>query len=164
MNFLKKIFGSKDNTESETKNGDGLEPYKKTPWMTDLRLKNMSVCLNSGFKPANSLPTKFKRKLRPSIEIANRLHAIKALVLWLMIPQENLQNKEIINFIEEVTGKSVSEYRKFWRRKLFSGQGVPPKRILSENEMKLFIQKYKGAIGILKSGSIIKNLKVLKIK
>ncbi|WP_074405778.1 MULTISPECIES: DUF4272 domain-containing protein [Aquimarina] len=103
MSFFKKIFGSKENTESEreTKNENNLESFKQVPWMTDLRLENISICLDSGFKPASSLPTEFDRELRPSIEIAQRLNAIKALVLWLMVPQDNLESDKILTFIDK---------------------------------------------------------------
>ncbi|SEB87318.1 protein of unknown function [Tenacibaculum sp. MAR_2009_124] len=87
--------------EGEIKPHPDLEKFKQVPWMTDLRLNNVSICLNAGFRPSNSLPTEFERKLRPSIEIAQRLNAIKALVLWLMVPQENLESDIIINFIEK---------------------------------------------------------------
>lgn len=101
MSFLKKIFGSKNKQESEqvTKNENALEPFKKVPWMTDLRLKNISICLDAGFKPASSLPTEFERQIRPTIEIAQRLNAIKALILWLMVPEDNLESDKILNFI-----------------------------------------------------------------
>ncbi len=96
MSFLKRIFGSKEN-----KNNIDLEPFKKVPWMTDLRLQNITICLDAGFRPASSLPTEFDRKLRPTIEIAQRLNAIKALVLWLMVPEENLENDKILEFINK---------------------------------------------------------------
>ncbi len=103
MSFLKKIFGSPDKiqTDNEPKTESPLESYKKIPWMTDLRLENLTICLDAGFKPASSLPTEFNRELRPAIEIAQRLNAIKALILWLMIPQENLENDKIMTFIEK---------------------------------------------------------------
>lgn len=101
MNLFKKIFGLKENskTEKETKNVSDLDSFKAIPWMTDARLKNISICINAGFKPASSLPTEFDKKLRPSIEIANRLNAIKALILWLMVPKENLPDEKILNFV-----------------------------------------------------------------
>ncbi len=103
MSFFKKIFGSKNKQEIEqrTRNEDNLEPFKKVPWMTDLRLKNISICLDAGFRPASSLPTEFERQIRPTIEIAQRLNAIKALTLWLMIPEENLETDKILNFIDK---------------------------------------------------------------
>lgn len=123
MSFFKKLFGIKDNTqknnkkegietpkkqveltnesrnEIESKVHPDLEKFKQVPWMTDLRLNNISICLNAGYRPSNLLPTEFERQLRPSIEIAQRLNAIKALVLWLMVPQENLESDKILNFI-----------------------------------------------------------------
>jgi len=76
-----------------------LETYKNVPWMTDLRLDNIKICLGSGFKPATSLPTEFERQIRPNIEIAKRLNAIKAIVLWLMVSEQDLSNEQILNFV-----------------------------------------------------------------
>ncbi len=101
MSFFKKIFGSSGNTDQpkQTSQGDILETYKNIPWMTDLRLDNISICLSSGFKPATSLPTEFERQLRPKVEIAKRLNAIKAIVLWLMVPEHDLSDERILNFV-----------------------------------------------------------------
>lgn len=103
MSFFKKIFGTKNKQESEqgSKNEDNLESFKKVPWMTELRLKNISTCLDAGFRPASSLPTEFERQIRPTIEIAQRLNAIQALILWLMVPEENLETDKILNFIDK---------------------------------------------------------------
>ncbi len=103
MSFFKKIFGSKENKKSEpkTKSTNNLESFKQVPWMTDLRLKNIAICLDSGFKPASSLPTELNREIRPSIEIAQRLNAIKALVLWIMVSPENLASDKILAFIDK---------------------------------------------------------------
>jgi len=103
MNYFKKIFGSKDGKtpKTETEKDSPLETYKKIPWMTETRLDALSICLDAGYKPASSLPTDFDRQLRPSIEIAKRLHAIKAIVLWLMVPEEKLPNEKILNYIHQ---------------------------------------------------------------
>ena len=68
--------------------------------MTDVRLENVAICLNAGFVPSRSLPTQLERQLRPKIEIAKRLNAIKAMVLWLMIPAKDLADKDILHFVE----------------------------------------------------------------
>lgn len=100
MSFFKKLFGSKDNEKSKKDtNNQGAPQPQEVPWMTDLRRANLSVCKEAGFKAARSLPTDLGRALRPSIEIAKRLNAIKALVLWLMIPQESLPDERLLNFI-----------------------------------------------------------------
>lgn len=66
-----------------------------------VRSQSITTCLNAGFHPASSLPTIRETKLRPADEIAGRLHAIKALVLWLMVPSKNLPDEKIINFINQ---------------------------------------------------------------
>lgn len=101
MSFFKKIVGSSKNKDQlkQTNQGNIIEKYKSIPWMTDLRLDNISICLSSGFKPAISLPTEFERQLRPNVEIAKRLNAIKAVVLWLMVPENELSNERILNFV-----------------------------------------------------------------
>lgn len=111
MSFLKNLFGSKEHKEPKKENDDevNLESYKKIPWMTDLRLENLTICLGAGFKPASSLPTEFERQLRPTIEIAQRLNAIKAIVLWLMVPEENLESSTLLNFIDNNNLKSFMD-------------------------------------------------------
>ncbi|CAL2094985.1 conserved protein of unknown function [Tenacibaculum sp. 190524A02b] len=96
MSFLKKLFGKKNNLEETSKKENSV-----TSNIKDFRLKALATCHNAGFKPASSLPTEWDRQLRPSIEIALRLHAIKALVLWLMIPEDNLPSNKILNFIDQ---------------------------------------------------------------
>ncbi|MEE3999448.1 DUF4272 domain-containing protein [Tenacibaculum sp. FZY0031] len=66
-----------------------------------VRSQSITICHDAGFQPASSLPTIRETKLRPANEIAGRLHAIKALVLWLMVPTENLPDEKIINFINQ---------------------------------------------------------------
>lgn len=101
FNHLESLDPEENQEKEIVKNHPDLEKFKQVPWMTNLRLNNISICLNAGFRPSNSLPTEFKRQLRPSIEIAQRLNAIKALVIWLMVPQENLDSDTILNFIEK---------------------------------------------------------------
>lgn len=107
MNFLKKLFGSKSNTEAKLEKNikinkdDAQVSHNEIPWMTDLRLKSLRICNDAGFTPAKSLPTDLGRELRPSKEIAGRLHAIKALVLWLMVPSDDLPNEKILIFVDK---------------------------------------------------------------
>lgn len=94
---FKNIFGKK-NESNET--NQLLNEYKNIPWMTESRLDVLSICLKNGFKPASSLSTEFEKQLRTSIEIAKRLNAIKAIVLWLMVSKDKLPDKKIQYFIK----------------------------------------------------------------
>lgn len=102
MGFFKKLLGNTENHKEEKsfEIENLIDSYRKIPGMTATRLQNLSVCLYAGFKPANSLPTELETQIRPAIEIAKRLHAIKAIVLWLMVPPENLPDEVILNFAE----------------------------------------------------------------
>ncbi|WP_282112800.1 DUF4272 domain-containing protein [Maribacter stanieri] len=102
MSLFKKLFGSKESNEQkpEPKKDNVQETPAEVAWMTDLRRNNLAISAAAGFAPVRSLPTELGRSLRPSLEIANRLHAIKALVLWLMVPPENLSDERILDFIQ----------------------------------------------------------------
>lgn len=89
-----------ENQETQLIDHPDLDKFKQVPWMTDLRLNNVAICLNAGFKPANSLPTQLNRSLRPTIEIAKRLNAIKALILWFMVSEESLNSNQILSYIK----------------------------------------------------------------
>lgn len=99
MSFFKKIFGSTNNTDPKE------EPLPATnsqmPEMWKIRLDSSVTCIEAGFQPAGSLPTEFDRQRRPALEIARRLHAIKASVLWLMVPEENLPTEKLLHFIQQ---------------------------------------------------------------
>lgn len=101
MGFFKRIFGTKGAAESKYQTKEDNLPDKNSK-MTELnitRLTSAVTCIEAGYTPSSSLPTELDRQLRPAIEIANRLHAIKTVILWLMVPQENLPNEKILNFV-----------------------------------------------------------------
>lgn len=57
-------------------------------------------------------------------------------------------------FIEDNMGMAVPKFISFWRRRLFSGRGIPPKTIDSQNEMLEFVQKRAGAIGFVSKDTV----------
>ncbi len=68
--------------------------------LSEERKEISKICTSHGFRYAASLPWKKEVELRPKIEIAKRLHAIKALVLWVLIRPEELSDKKILDFID----------------------------------------------------------------
>jgi hypothetical protein len=99
MSFFKKIFGSTNNTDPKEEPIPAANSHMPEMWK--IRLDSVATCIEAGFQPAGSLPTEFDRKLRPALDIARRLHAIKALVLWLMVPEENLPTEKLLHFIQQ---------------------------------------------------------------
>ena len=58
---------------------------------------------------------------------------------------------------------SVFQFESHWRRKLFSGQGLPPKKLMDDAAVISFVARNKGAIGFIKSKMSSKDTKVLKV-
>lgn len=98
MSFFKKLFGSNKNNDPKTPETNKTTPATSLP----LRRQNsLAVCQSNGFQATSSLPWELDRAMRPKIEIAYRLHAIKAMVLWLLVPEEQLPSDKIIRYIED---------------------------------------------------------------
>jgi hypothetical protein len=109
MNWFKRTFsGSKkvdlvSNPESNKKESisEKSNESKDDFDMPDFRAMNAAICFSKGFKPASSLPFEWERNLRPAVEIAGRLNAIKSLVLWLMVPSDDLPDDKILTFVTQ---------------------------------------------------------------
>ena len=52
-------------------------------------------------------------------------------------------------FLRAVLGKSLSQYRSYWKRRLFSGGGTVPKTMPSAKEVMAFVARHPGAIGVV---------------
>jgi len=65
--------------------------------------------------------------------------------------------------LPKVMGMSLGEFLAHWSRKLFSGDGVPPKVIESESEFLEFIKSHKGAIGFSNSKPNAPGVKTLDL-
>lgn len=65
-------------------------------------------------------------------------------------------------FLKDIVGMSYREFSAYWRRKLFSGKGMPPKTFKEESEMINFIKKNESSIGVLpKKPDLIENLLII---
>lgn len=98
--IMEQLTGIKYIRKNESEDSADSAPDLKKVDISEIRALSLSVCKNAGFKPASSLPTIKPLKLRPAGEIAGRLHAIKALVLWLLVSTEDLPDDEILDFID----------------------------------------------------------------
>lgn len=99
MSFFKKLFGSKKTKSSNTP--DSSDRFNTSQDISPRRRKSLTTCQSARFKPSSSLPWELDRAMRPKLEIALRLHAIKAMVLWLLVPESNLPSDKIIAYIEQ---------------------------------------------------------------
>jgi ABC-type phosphate transport system substrate-binding protein len=64
-------------------------------------------------------------------------------------------------FLSEYVNKSVSQFSSYWKEKVFTGQGTPPKSFASDKELVQFVSQTEGAIGYVSSGEGLDNVKKL---
>lgn len=69
------------------------------------------------------------------------------------------------SFYKRATGKSTKKMIAYWRERLFSGEGIPPKENRSAARMKFWVSDQQGAIGYVDASEIDTSVKtVLVIK
>jgi ABC-type phosphate transport system substrate-binding protein len=52
-----------------------------------------------------------------------------------------------VDFLQSVLGKSPTQFVQFWRHKLFSGKGLPPKIVDDTEKMISYVSDTEGSIG-----------------
>jgi ABC-type phosphate transport system substrate-binding protein len=57
-------------------------------------------------------------------------------------------------FLNTVVGKSESQYKSFWAKRVFTGKGSAPAEKASDAEVKAFVSSTPGAVGYIDSGSL----------
>jgi len=57
-------------------------------------------------------------------------------------------------FLETTLKKSVSQYRAYWKRLLFSGGGAAPKTFRQSSQVLEFVARQPGGIGIVEAGAV----------
>jgi ABC-type phosphate transport system substrate-binding protein len=67
-------------------------------------------------------------------------------------------------FTREILKKSPSQLRSYWNRQIFSGKGVPPPDLESEDEVIRYVLSNKGAIGYLAAGANPRGARVVRLK
>jgi len=67
-------------------------------------------------------------------------------------------------FLTEYVNKSTSQFSSYWKEKVFTGQGTPPKSFASDKELIQFITQTEGAIGFVSSGDGLDNVKKITIE
>ncbi|MCB0366980.1 MAG: hypothetical protein H6624_00145 [Bdellovibrionaceae bacterium] len=76
------------------------------------------------------------------------------------------KNPVTSSFLSGCLDTETSRYLAFWRRRLFSGRGVPPKQFQSEKELLEFVSQNEGAIAVVStppSGQAASQLKVIPL-
>ncbi len=66
-------------------------------------------------------------------------------------------------FLESTLKKSVSQYRAYWKRLLFSGGGSAPRTFRSSAQVIDFVARQPGGIGIVEAQAADSRVKVLEV-
>lgn len=64
-------------------------------------------------------------------------------------------------FYQHVVRKSPRALKKYWAKRIFTGEGAPPRELPNDDEVKAFVAKDKSAIGYIDSGNVDASIKVL---
>jgi len=68
------------------------------------------------------------------------------------------------DFLLTYVNKTENQFTNYWRKMIFTGKGCPPKRFESSAELITFVTQTPGAIGFIKAGTAIKNVKVINVE
>ena len=64
-------------------------------------------------------------------------------------------------FSDTVLGKTESQLKAYWSKRIFSGKGTPPKTVSDDAAVKKFVASTPGAIGYVDSGNVDSSVTVV---
>lgn len=67
-------------------------------------------------------------------------------------------------FSRDILGRDVVSVRRYWAQLVFSGRGVPPRELATENDVIKFVATHSGAIGYVTAGAALAGVKVLEVE
>lgn len=66
-------------------------------------------------------------------------------------------------FLKQYVKKNPSMFNKYWKKKVFTGGGKPPRSFSREKDLLEYVSKTKGAIGYVSSQAYKDNVKILSV-
>lgn len=66
-------------------------------------------------------------------------------------------------FSQSVLRRTVSAVKSYWQQRIFSGRGVPPPELDSEQAVVAYVMRYRGAVGYISRNTELAGAKVLAI-
>ncbi|MBF0225889.1 MAG: hypothetical protein HQK76_10580 [Desulfobacterales bacterium] len=73
-------------------------------------------------------------------------------------------NEELMeNFLKMYLNKTPAQYRTFWKKKVFTGEGKAPKSFRTDKELIDFVASTEGAIGYIHSGNVVDGVIILTV-
>jgi ABC-type phosphate transport system substrate-binding protein len=67
-------------------------------------------------------------------------------------------------FSRDVLGRDVAAVRRYWAQLVFSGRGVPPPELATDEEVIAYVAEHRGAIGYVSGDATIDDVNVVTIE
>lgn len=64
-------------------------------------------------------------------------------------------------FYQQVLGKSAEQMKSYWARMIFTGRGMPPREVSSDQEMVVLVGSNRNFVGYLDASRVTPDLKVV---
>jgi len=77
-----------------------------------------------------------------------------------LVPRASVRHE----FSDKVLDRSVSAVKSYWQQIIFSGRGVPPPELGTDDEVVSYVLRYKWAIGYVSAEVDLRGAKVVEVK
>jgi ABC-type phosphate transport system substrate-binding protein len=67
-------------------------------------------------------------------------------------------------FSERVLHRSVAAVKSYWQQRIFSGRGVPPPELESDQAVVAYVHKHRGAIGYVSGSAQLGGVKAITVR
>jgi len=67
-------------------------------------------------------------------------------------------------FVRTAVGKSVSQYKTYWKKIVFTGKGKQPKTVKSDSDVLAYVARTSGAVGYISDATSAEGVKTISIK
>lgn len=67
-------------------------------------------------------------------------------------------------FLQDVVGKSPSQFDSYWKRLVFTGKGSAPKTFSDAQKLLQYVAEHPGAVGYVPAGKVDASVKTISIK
>lgn len=67
-------------------------------------------------------------------------------------------------FTRSVMKRSVAAVRSYWQQRIFSGRGVPPPELDSDDDVVSYVLEHRGAVGYVSGAAKLRGARVLEVR
>ena len=68
------------------------------------------------------------------------------------------------DFSEQVLRRSPEAVRNYWQQRIFTGRGVPPPELASDEAVLAYVREHRGAVGYVSAAAETSSVKVLELR